>query len=88
MFGIHSGTRGPAAGGEWRGFPKWGLEYLSPSFGYKGDQREGVGRNKTGRVGGGFGREERHPHRKEGQRSGGWEFLHLLNDLCRPIAGQ
>ena len=84
-FSIHSGARGPAAGAEWRRVPKWGLEYPSPSFGYKGDQREGIGRNEEGRVG--SGREERHPYRKEG-RGSGWEFLHLLTGLCRPIPGQ
>lgn len=56
-FSIHSGARGPAAGAEWQRVPKWGLEYPSPSFGYKGDQREGIGRNEEGRVGVGEGRE-------------------------------
>lgn len=35
-----------------------------------------------------LGRQERYPNRKEGRGSGGWEFLHLLNGLCRPIPGQ
>lgn len=56
-FSKHSGARGPAAGAEWRRVPKGGLEYPSPSFGYKGDQREGIGRNEEGRVGVGEGRE-------------------------------
>lgn len=59
--------------------PEEGLEYPSPSFGYKGDQREGIGRNEEGKGGVG-GREERHPYRKEGPR---WVGVPSLTD--RPL---
>ena len=60
------------------GVPKWGLEYLSPSFGYKGDQRDGVGRNKKGRVGGGGlgGRRGTHTGRKDEGIGGGNSFTY------------
>ena len=84
-FSIHSGPGARLQELSGRGSQSGGWSTLALPLAtkeIKGEALEGTRREEWGPE-----REERHSYRKEG-RGSGWEFLHLLTGLCRPIPGQ